>query len=114
MYEGYAPNILDLHKTCIASACWQAQVLAKVNLIQRSVLVGGKEVDVAVSIGTIVFIGSEVADGIDVFVGVEGWKGVAVAVEFGLTVTRLKSGAHEASVQLEQARRRQEFKTKRT
>ncbi len=39
-----------------------------------SVLVGGKGVEVAVSIGTIVLIGSEVADGMDVSVGVEGWK----------------------------------------
>ena len=36
------------------------------------VLVGGKAVEVAVSIGTIVLIGSKVADGIDVLVGVEG------------------------------------------
>jgi hypothetical protein len=57
-----------------------------------SVLVGGKVVEVAVSIGTIVLIGSEVVDGIDVAVGVEGWKGVGVEVEFGATVTRLKSG----------------------
>jgi len=58
-----------------------------------SVLVGGKAVEVAVSIGTIVLTGSEVTDGIAVFVGVEGWKGVGVEVECGATVTRLKSGA---------------------
>ena len=57
-----------------------------------SVLVGGKGVEVAVSIGTIVLFGSEVADGIAVAVGVEGWKGVGVEVECGATVTRLKSG----------------------
>ena len=37
-----------------------------------SVLVGGKVVEGAVSIGTIVLIGSEVADGIVVLVGVAG------------------------------------------
>ena len=57
------------------------------------VLVGGKEVEVAVSAGMAVFIASKVVEGIDVSVGAEGWKGVAVAVECGLTVTRLKSGA---------------------
>jgi len=58
-----------------------------------SVLVGGKVVEVAVSIGTIVLTGSEVANGVNVLVGVEGWKGVGVEVECGATVTRLKSGA---------------------
>lgn len=56
------------------------------------VLVGGKEVEVAVSAGVAVLIGSKVVEGMDVSVGVEGWKGVAVAVEFGARVTRLKSG----------------------
>jgi hypothetical protein len=61
------------------------------------VAVGGMAVDVNVSVdkavlvGTFVFVGSKVADRIGVFVGAEGWKGVAVVVEFGLTVTRLKS-----------------------
>ena len=57
-----------------------------------SVLVGGRAVEIAVFIGTIVLIGSEVADEIAVLVGVEGWKGVGVEVEFGATVTRLRSG----------------------
>jgi len=58
-----------------------------------SVLVGGNAVEVAVSIGTIVLTGSEVANGVNVLVGVEGWKGVGVEVEWGATVTKLKSGA---------------------
>ena len=58
-----------------------------------AVLVGGREVEVAVGNGVAVFIGNKVAEGIDVSVGAEGWKGVAVAVECGPTVTRLKSGA---------------------
>ncbi len=49
-------------------------------------------VDMAVLVGIVVFVGSKVGAGFDVSVGAEGWKGVAVAVEFGLTVTRLKSG----------------------
>ena len=62
------------------------------------VSVGGSGTDVAVStgvfvlVGIVVAIGCEVADGIDVFVSGAGWKGVAVEVEFGPTVTSLKSG----------------------
>jgi len=63
-------------------------------IIGTDVAVGGMAVDVNVSVGKAVlvgmavFVGSKVAES----VGAEGWKGVAVVVEFGLTVTRLKSG----------------------
>ena len=67
-------------------------------IIGTDVAVGDMAVGVNVSVGkavlvgTAVFVGSKVADGIGESVGAEGWKGVAVVVEFGLTVTRLKSG----------------------
>ena len=67
-------------------------------IIGTDVGVAGMVAEVNVSVGKAVLVamavlvGSKVADGIGESVGAEGWKGVAVEVEFGLTVTRLKSG----------------------
>ena len=81
--------------------------------IRVSVAGGGMgeavSVGMAVLVGTDVSVGSEVAGVIDVGVGAMGWNGVAVAVECGSTVTRLRltlgdvgalrDGAHEAATQ---------------
>ena len=55
--------------------------------------VGGMAVEVdvdvgrGVPVGISVSVGGRVADGTNELVGRAGWKGVAVDVEFGLTVT---------------------------
>ncbi len=70
-----------------------AEVGEGIWMVGMDVLVGGMavEVDVCVGmvvlVGTAVSVGGNVAEGGNVSVGRTGWNGVAVEVEFGLTVT---------------------------
>ena len=77
----------------IASACLQARMLAKAHWPQRwTRWLQVKMFESLYLPECLYLLEVDAADGIVVPVSMAGWNGVGVEVEFGATVTRLKSG----------------------